>query len=238
MYSFPRCNLCGWPLVRLNGSIFGTRCVRCVSTQIHRAVGWVIDGLTFPSGARVYELSSRGALFVYLRRKWPDFYFSEYFVDVPPGERKNGIPCQDVQCLQLPDASFDLVTSTEVFEHVPDDRRGFSEVYRVLKPGGYKVFSVPLSMGERTKERAVLVDGGVTHLLEPEYHSDRIRGRRTVLAYRNYGYDIVERLRVAGFSPEIREVNYGRHRIRNQYVVVARKPLEVTCRITNPSSPL
>lgn len=223
MRSFPRCNLCGWPLVRLNGSIFGTRCVRCLSTQIHRAVGWVIDGLSFPGGARVYELSSRGALFSYLRRRWPDLYFSEYFSDVLPGGRKNGIPCQDIQCLRLPDASFDLVTSTEVFEHVPDDRRGFSEVYRVLKPGGYKVFSVPLSMEERTRERAVLYAGEVKHLLEPEYHSDLIRGRWTVLAYRNYGSDIVERLRDAGFTPEFREVNSDRHRIRNQYVVVARK---------------
>jgi SAM-dependent methyltransferase len=186
----------------------------------------VIDGLTFPAGARVYELSSTGALFAYLRRRWPDLYFSEYYGDVPPGERKNGIPCQDIRCLRLPDASFDLVTSTEVFEHVPDDRRGFSEVYRVLKPGGYKVFSVPLSMEGRTRERAVLESGGVKHLLEPEYHSDRIRGRGTVLAYRTYGSDIVDRLRDAGFTPEFRMVNSDRHRIRSQYVVVARKPPE------------
>ena len=135
MYSFPRCNLCGWPLVRLNGSVFGTRCVRCLSTQIHRAVGWVVDGLSLAASPRVYELSSKGALLAYLRRRW-------------------------------------------------SDRRGFSEVYRVLKPGGCKVFSVPLSMWENTRERAVPCPGGVKHLLEPEYHSDRIRGRWTVLAYR------------------------------------------------------
>ena len=226
MRTFPRCNLCGWPLVRLSGTVFGTRCVRCLSTQIHRAVGWVIDGLSLPPGPRVYELSSRGPLFAYLRRRWPDLYYSEYYPDVPPGGRKSGVPCQDVQRLRLPDASFDLVTSTEVFEHVPDDRRGFSEVYRVLRPGGYKVFSVPLSMQERTRERAVLEAGGVRHLLEPEYHSDRIRGRGAVLAYRNYGSDIGERLRDAGFFPEIREVSSGPHRVRNQYVVVARKPAE------------
>ena len=228
MYAYPRCNLCGWPLVRLAAFDLGTRCVRCLSTQIHRAVGGVVDGLSFPADARIYELSSKGALFSYLRRRWPGLYCSEYFGDVSPGERRNGIPCQDVQCLRLPDASFDLVTSTEVFEHVPDDRRGFSEVYRVLSPGGYMVFSVPLSMEARTIERAVPADGGVRHLLAPEYHSDRIRGRRTVLAYRNYGYDIADRLRDAGFSPEIREVVSGRHSIRHQHVVVARKPGEGT----------
>jgi hypothetical protein len=111
MRTFPRCNLCGWPLVRLSGTIFGTRCVLCISTQIHRVVGLVIDGLSLPADPRVYELSSRGALITYLRKRWPDLYFSEYFDEVPPGEEKNGIPCQDVQRLLLPDASFDLVTN-------------------------------------------------------------------------------------------------------------------------------
>jgi hypothetical protein len=41
--------------------------------------------------------------------------------------------------------------------------------------------------------------GGVRHLLPSMYHGDRIRGHDGVLAYRDYGRDIVERLRAAGF---------------------------------------
>jgi len=42
------------------------------------------------------------------------------------------------------DGRFDLVTAFDVIEHVVDDRRVFSELTRVLKPGGCLVFSVPL----------------------------------------------------------------------------------------------
>jgi SAM-dependent methyltransferase len=43
-----------------------------------------------------------------------------------------------MQALGLPDQSFDVVTSTFMLHHVPDDlaRRGLAEVARVLKPGG------------------------------------------------------------------------------------------------------
>jgi SAM-dependent methyltransferase len=225
MTLFPVCNLCGWPLVRLDASVFGTRCVRCLSTQIHRAAGMVVDALALPRTSRVYELSSRGAMFAFLRRRFPDFYFSEYFSDVPPGGERKGVPCQDVQALRLPDASFDLVTHTEVFEHVPDDAKGFSEIFRVLKGGGRTVFTVPMVGEAVTVERAVLEAGGtIRHLLDPEYHSDRIRGKGTILAFRNYGADIVARLNAAGFEAKIERVDSERHRIFRRDVVVGRKP--------------
>jgi len=42
---------------------------------------------------------------------------------------------------------------------VPDDRRGFSEIRRVLRPGGAFIFTIPLADTERTVERAVLEGG-------------------------------------------------------------------------------
>ena len=130
----------------------------------------------------------------------PDLTCSEYFDDVPPGQRRDGVLCQDVQQLTFAGASFDLCTSTEVFEHVPDDLRGFREVRRVLKPGGIFLFTVPLTDAPATVERARLEHGHIIHLLPPEYHGDRIRGRHHVLAFRNYGRDIIDRLLVSGFT--------------------------------------
>jgi hypothetical protein len=40
----------------------------------------------------------------------------------------------------------------------------------------------------------------VTHLLEPEYHGDPFSPGAQVLCMRDYGTDVVERLRNAGFS--------------------------------------
>jgi SAM-dependent methyltransferase len=148
----------------------------------------------------VYEMSSRGALFDFLRRHVPRFTFSEYFDDVAPGAWRNGVQCQDVQRLSFENGAFGICTSTEVFEHVPDDSRGFSEVRRVLVAGGLFLFTVPLSRNSRTIERAAMKDGRVVHMLPPAYHSDRLRGRDAVLVYRDYGTDITDRLMRHGFE--------------------------------------
>ena len=148
----------------------------------------------------VYELSSRGPLFRFLNSHAGKLTFSEYFEDVPPGDEKEKVQCQDVQNLTFPDQSFDVCTSTDVFEHVPDDAKGFSEIYRVLRPGGCTVFTVPLHHDQKTIERAKVLNGHIDHLLSPEYHGDHIRGLNQVLCFRNYGTDIVDRLCAQGFT--------------------------------------
>ncbi|MDP2761370.1 MAG: class I SAM-dependent methyltransferase [Sideroxyarcus sp.] len=221
-----KCNLCGWPIVKLNNSVFGTRCVGCRSTQVHRAVGIVFNQLIERSdGLFVYELSSRGALFSFLKKKFTNFYFSEYYDNYPNGLLLENVPCQDVQHLLLKDEVFDVITSTEVFEHVPDDRLGFSEIYRVLKKGGHFIFTVPLNINqEKTIERASIDSNGkcILHLV-PEYHNDRIKGKGTVLAFRNYGVDIVRKLNDVGFSSRIIAVDNSKPSIRNQLVIAAIK---------------
>jgi SAM-dependent methyltransferase len=152
------------------------------------------------SGCRVYEASSRGPLLELLRREAGTLICSELFDDVRPGQERNGVRCEDLQSLTFDDESFDLCTSTEVLEHVPDDRRAFRELLRVLRPGGQLIFTVPLSDTEETIERAVWVDGELRHLEEPSYHDDVIRGRGRVLVYRDYGRDIVQRLIASGFD--------------------------------------
>jgi len=55
------------------------------------------------------------------------------------------------------------------------------------------IFSVPLSGAASTVERARRTAAGIVHLVPPEYHGDRLRGREAVFAYRTYGEDILER---------------------------------------------
>ena len=198
--------------------------MRCLSTFRHRAVGLVLRRLGVPPEARVYELSSRGALCRYLRRTFAAVTVSELFDDVAPGGFRDGVQCQDVQRLTYPDASFDLVTSTEVFEHVPDDGRAFGEVRRVLRPGGHLVFTVPLMEAAPTLERARLEGGRVVHLVTPEYHGDRLRGRGVVLAFRTYGPDVLDRLRAAGFEAWLERVDVPAHAIAGGTVVVGQAP--------------
>jgi SAM-dependent methyltransferase len=48
--------------------------------------------------------------------------------------------------LPLPDGSADFVTALDVLEHVEDDQKAMSEIWRILKPGGVAVVTVPALM--------------------------------------------------------------------------------------------
>jgi SAM-dependent methyltransferase len=57
--------------------------------------------------------------------------------DVKPDVTWNG------KTIPLPDASFDVVVATEVFEHVHDPEQSLREIHRVLTQGGLLFFTVP-----------------------------------------------------------------------------------------------
>lgn len=196
-------------MVKFNENEISLRCLVCRSSSITLSLVSVLNE-TVPdlNSKRCYELSSRGPLVEYLKKTCAAVSCSEYFEQIDPGAYINGVQCQNVQCLTYSDEAFDICTSTEVFEHVPNDAKGFSEIYRVLKPGGVFVFTVPLSNQSLTVERATVNEAGdVKYLLPPAYHLDPIRGHNQILVYRDYGSDIVERLHSAGFDhAEIRPV--------------------------------
>lgn len=177
------------------------RCLRCRGTPVHLSLIAAIRAhVPALAGLDAYELSTRGAVHAFLEAQCASLASSEFLPDMPPGETPEGIRNEDVQRLTFEDASFDLCTSTEVFEHVPDDIAGFRELARVLRPGGWLCLTVPVSTAPTTVQRAHLTPGGIEHVLPPAYHGDRLTGADTVLVYRDYGLDIVDRVESSGFS--------------------------------------
>lgn len=49
------------------------------------------------------------------------------------------------EALPFPDQTFDMVYSSHVLEHIPDQQKALKEIYRVLKPGGIHFCVVPTS---------------------------------------------------------------------------------------------
>lgn len=126
---------------------------------------------------------------------------SEYLgPDISPGKVFKGIRHEDVEHLSFADASFDLIISNDVLEHVADPERALAEAYRVLRRGGRLLLSVPfhlhLAQGVR---RAEVRDGELIHLLEPVYHGNPVSDDGS-LVFTDFGWDFVEQLRAAGFS--------------------------------------
>lgn len=189
-------------IIRLHHNEIAVRCLTCRATAVTMSLIAVIRQLVPDlSTKEVYELSSRGPLVTFLKRNCGKLTCSEYFDEVTPGDSHNGILCQDVQKLTFPDNSFDICTSTEVFEHVPNDLAGFAEIRRVLRPGGIFLFTVPLFPSATTIERVQLDHNQhIEYLLPAHYHGDPIRDHQPVLVVRDYGKDITQRVNSQGFS--------------------------------------
>ncbi len=55
----------------------------------------------------------------------------------------------DATALPFPDNSFDRIIASEILEHIDNDTAAFSELARVLRPGGTIAVSVPSWLAER-----------------------------------------------------------------------------------------
>jgi SAM-dependent methyltransferase len=122
----------------------------------------------------------------------------------------NGIESQDVRRLTYPEKTFDLVVSTEVFEHVSGYEQGFSEIRRVLRPGGCHIFRVPLDHNGPTRVRTrEETDGTLTYLLPPVYHGDPLRPVGA-LVFQDFGSDICQIIGDLDLPAEIRPVALDR----------------------------
>jgi SAM-dependent methyltransferase len=151
-------------------------CLICRSIPRFRALLKVLDE-HFPSWRqlRIHESSPSGPSSNKIRRECPNLVVSQFFSDLPRGEFRHGVRSEDLESLTLPDNSFDLVITQDVFEHVLRPDRAFAEIARTLKPGGAHVFTVPYYRGKKTVVRARAAEsGGVEYLKDPDYHSNPI----------------------------------------------------------------
>lgn len=122
------------------------------------------------------------------------------FLATLPGLVHVEYPEEDIQALRFADESFDLVLTSETLEHVPDPDRALRETLRVLRPGGRHVFTVPVdtSLAE-SRSRSGL----------PDEHHGRGGGpfalvtrRADMLVHTDFGHDLVDVVRRAGFVVE------------------------------------
>lgn len=189
-------------------------CERCGLIMRWRFCFSYLESVLQPGcDARIYITDQASATFMWLRARYPHVVGSEFVRDQATRDRLDaylvhltGEPAisvrhEDVTALTLPSDSQDVVMSFEVLEHVPDYRAALREFFRVLRPGGSLLITVPfLHDDPQTKVRAlVLPSGEIEHLLEPEYHGDPTSADGCLCFY-NFGWDLLDAVREAGFG--------------------------------------
>jgi SAM-dependent methyltransferase len=154
----------------------------------------------FPSFS-IFNTESNGALHKALA-KYARYTCSEFFgPDVERGTLINGVMHQDLQALTFIDGTFDLVLSSDVFEHMPRPYDAHREVFRVLRPGGRHIFTVPFNPHAPSDNvRAVESGGEITYFGEKLYHGDPVRPEEGVLVWTIFGLQMISELEQIGFN--------------------------------------
>jgi SAM-dependent methyltransferase len=127
---------------------------------------------------------------------------SEYLPD-PEDPRRAKYRHEDLCALSFPDLSFDLLVSSEVFEHLYDLRAGLAECLRVLRPGGVLIATFPFAYGNREsiiKARHRGPDQPPEIFGEPQYHGNPMDREAGSLVYQVPGWEILDLLSELGFS--------------------------------------
>lgn len=138
----------------------------------------------YKSGMKVLLYEQTTQVYHMIQRDIPDVTGFEYAgVNVQEQTENEEIHFEDVCRLAYPDETFDIIVSNDVFSRADDYERGFQEAYRVLKPEGKMIFTVPFNGNsqENVKNTEIVV----------------------------FGWDMLEDLKKCGFKEAYGKAYYG-----------------------------
>jgi len=157
----------------------------------------------------VYEPGMTGPLRPYLSTL-PDYGQSYYWADLAPGDFRQGLRCENLEQLTLPDRSVDLVITSDIFEHVRRSWHAFAEMHRILRPRGWHIFTVPFDTQHATRPRVDVSEDGDILLMPRRHHGSPVDPDGSVV-YTDFGQDLPERLEFLGFKVTMSEARNRSH---------------------------
>jgi len=173
------CNICGWHGAQFGGGYHSESavCPSCNSIARDRYLYWCWTHRTgYDRNARVLETSPRlGEGY----RSWLGERVHYLASDYDESAHKATVKL-DIQNIDMPDGSLDVILTPHVLEHVPDTEKSLAEIARVLSPGGSVFIEIPLQQGVTSPPPGV------------EYHGDN------TLVYWRFGWDLAAKMEAAG----------------------------------------
>jgi SAM-dependent methyltransferase len=166
------------------------------------------------SAGSIYVPERRSPFYRQLRARFRGVVGSEFLgPSFKSGQRNwRGIRHEDISQLSFADGSFDAILCFEVLEHVADYPAALGECFRCLKTPGLFMFTIPFLLGSRGHviRARPREDGSIDHLLPPEYHSDPF-GKRRILCFRHFGWQLLEEMTEMGFCDAHAVLYWSRH---------------------------
>jgi SAM-dependent methyltransferase len=226
--TFSKCTLCGWEGSfnrNHNGIREGYCCGKCKASlryreqtrfivekysklPNHQSLNELTKTADF-SDLAIYEPGIIGPFRKYFN-KLKKYENSYYWPNINPGESHNNVVCQDLENLTYTDNTFDMVITSDILEHVRHPSIAFGEIFRVLKPGGCHIFTVPIlwPLTQNTLTRVDTSTNEDVHIVPPHYHSSPV-DKDGSLVYTDFGMDILQMLDGLGFDTEYRGISYN-----------------------------
>ncbi len=161
-------------------------CPSCGSLPRNRRLWILLQDYILPGMNMLHFSPSRP-----LRRrleKWQGIQYTstDYASEFPADKQL------DITQIDEPGNKYDLIICFHVLEHIPDDRKALSELFRILKPGGKCLIQTPFKIG------AIYEDDSITAPSERLRHFDQ---EDHVRIYSAEG--LAQRARDVGFQVEI-----------------------------------
>ncbi len=126
---------------------------------------------------KILEINQAGHLWLYLKDS-KNHTLKEY-------------PDIDIENINFPDESFDVIIHSDTMEHIPNTIRAFEECKRVLIQGGVMFFTIPIVHGRLSLKR---------HGMPNSFHGNYNDKFDDLVVFTEYGADFYLELIKAGFS--------------------------------------
>lgn len=157
-----------------------------LSLERHRLIWLYLQNETnfFSENLKVLHIAPEQAFYKRFR-KMKNLDYTSLDIESPLADIK-----ADIRDLPMDDNLYDVIFCNHVLEHIPEDEKAMKELFRVMKPGGWGIFQVPMKYNiAKTYE-----DFSITSPAERQKHFGQYDHVRW------YGLDYFERLEKAGFE--------------------------------------
>ena len=194
-----------------------------------RALSFWANIRSIPKNTLIWNVEANGALHKMLSQHFGRNLVSSEYVDssLKSGEIKDGILHVNMQETHFKENSLDVILSSDVLEHMPWPEKALEETLRILKPGGFHVFTVPFYGHRFTNEKRAGMDGEgrIDHLLSEIYHGDPVRPSEGVLVYNIFAPELLCDLERIGFRVRWCRIYSPLHGVlgNNGIVIIAQK---------------